>query len=115
MRLSQRQALFASNIAKLILWANEQPGFYVTLGEAWRPPETAALYAQRGLGIERSLHQDRLACDLNLYIDGDYQTLTSAYKPLGEHWKSLHPQHAWGGDFKRADGNHFSFRYDGRA
>ena len=86
-KMSQRQSIFASNAAKLILWANEQPGMYVTLGEAWRPQEMASLYAQRGMGIARSIHQDRMAIDLNLFLNGEYQSTTAAYKPLGEFWK----------------------------
>ena len=36
------------------------------------------------------------------------------YAKLGEFWKSLGDDHAWGGDFKSLDANHFSITYQGR-
>jgi hypothetical protein len=113
MSLSEKQQQFAILVAKLILWADEQ-GYAVTFGEAYRTPEQAALNAKKGSGIANSLHTVRLAVDLNLFKDGLYQTSSEAYKPLGDYWKSLHPDCCFGGDFKpRADGNHFSLQHNG--
>ena len=83
--------------------------WYVTFGEAWRSPETQqAYYAQGKSQVKQSAHMNRLAIDLNLFIDGEYQTKTEAYRPLGEYWKSLDPQNIWGGDWEGfPDGNHF--------
>ena len=85
-------------------------GYEVTFGEAWRPPETAELYAKKGKGIRNSLHRDRLAVDLNLFRDGRYLSSTSSHLKLGEYWESIGG--TWGGRFK--DGNHYSLSHRGR-
>lgn len=108
MSLSASQQTFAVMVAKLIMHVQSLPGYAVTFGEAHRTPEQAALYAAQGKGSKTSLHCHRLAVDLNLFIDGEYQTSTMAYKALGDFWKSLGG--TWGGDFPRADGNHFEYR-----
>lgn len=112
MTLGEKQRLFSEHVALLILQAVRM-GYQVTWGEAWRPPETAELYAKQGRGIKRSLHQDRLAVDLNLFKDGQYLQDTSAHQPLGEWWEKQHELARWGGRFK--DGNHYSFEHEGRA
>jgi hypothetical protein len=116
MTLRQRQSTFIKNFAMLIIWAFDN-GFEVTAGELHRTDEQHQLNRQTGkTRANRSLHQDRLAGDLNLFIDGKYITDTSKYKPLGEYWVSLHRDNVWGGDFNRDgdktttdawDGNHF--------
>jgi hypothetical protein len=111
MTLSEKQQRFAVMIADLITW-NHMQGRAVTFGEAYRTTEQAALHAAAGRGIANSLHTQRLAVDLNLFIGGKYQADTEAYKPLGEYWESLGG--AWGGRFARADGNHFSLEHEGR-
>lgn len=68
-----------------------------------------------------SLHHDALAGDLPMvWPDGRYGTWEE-YQPLGNFWKSLDPDCAWGGDFdlnmdgvKKDDANHFSLRFQGR-
>ena len=113
--LSQAQRAFTRCVGQLILWTYEQ-GLEITLGEAWRSTATARVMAEQGRGIVTSLHIDRLAIDLLLWKEGQYQTQTEAYQSLGTYWKSLHALAAWGGDFMRLkDGNHFSFRWGGRA
>ncbi|EHY4025916.1 M15 family metallopeptidase, partial [Escherichia coli] len=101
---------FAVMIADLIHWAQEH-GYRLTFGEAYRTPEQAALNAKTGKGIRNSLHTLRLAVDFNLFINGEYQTDTDAYRPLGEYWESIGG--TWGGRFSRADGNHFSLEHNG--
>lgn len=114
MKLAQQQRIFAQLVAQLIAWVASQPGMSVRFGEAYRTPEQAALNAKSGAGIANSLHCQRLAVDLLLDIDGVWQTATPAYKPLGDHWKSLHPLCRWGGDFhSNPDGNHFSMEWQG--
>ncbi len=114
MRLAQQQRIFAQLVAKLILWVAAQPGnSAVRFGEAYRTPEQAKLDADKGTGIANSLHCERLAIDLILDVDGIYQANSAAYKKLGEYWKSLHPLCRWGGDFTKADGNHFSMEWGG--
>lgn len=115
MTLGDTQRTFTICIARLIVWVYEQPGWELTLGDAYRSPEEAERLAVEGKGIKDSLHTSRLAIDLNLFVNGEYQVLSSAYLPLGEHWKTLHPLARWGGDFHtRPDGNHFSFTWAGK-
>jgi hypothetical protein len=97
MTLRQKQSKFALMVAELILWAHDQ-GYELTFGEAWR------------IGDPR-LHGKRLAIDLNLFINGKYQTSTEAHRPLGEKWKRMGG--SWGGDFKKPDGNHYSLEHGG--
>lgn len=107
MTIGDKQRIFAHNVAKLITYIYEQ-GYAVSLGEAYRPPETARLYAQQGRGIKDSLHCDKLAIDLNLFDGhGEYLPDTEAHKPFGGYWETLHSDNKWGGMFKRSDGNHY--------
>ena len=112
MTLGDKQRRFTELVGRLIAFAYKE-GFELTFGEAYRTPEQAALNAAKGSGISNSLHTKRLAVDLQLFIDGVYQTDSEAYKPLGDYWKTLDPEAAWGGDFTKPDGNHFSLANDG--
>ena len=110
MTLRERQSLFLQNIALLIGWAFAN-GYELTGGELYRTPEQAEIYAKTGMGITKSLHRQRLAVDLNLFKNGIFYTDTESHKPLGDYWKSLHPDNRWGGDFKnRPDGNHYKMK-----
>lgn len=111
MTLGQKQRLFARLVAGLIEHVYDS-GYEVTLGEAWRPPVTAEAYAKAGKGIANSLHIDKLAIDLNLFLKGVYQPDTEAHRQFGEWWELLHPLCRWGGRF--GDGNHYSLTHEGR-
>jgi len=111
MTLSDKQRLFTKLLGQLIDWAY-QNGMELSLGEAYRTPEQAKLNADRGTGIRNSLHCERLAVDLNLFVAGVYIDSTEGHRRLGEYWESLHPNCRWGGRFK--DGNHYSFSPDGK-
>lgn len=108
--LGEKQRSFPPLVAQLIEWVYKQ-GFELTFGECYRTPEQAALNARSGAGISNSLHTQRLAIDVNLFIDGVYQTETEAYRPMGEFWESLGG--SWGGRFSKPDGNHFSLEWQG--
>lgn len=112
MTLGEKQRRFTELVARLITWCYAN-GYELTFAEAYRTPEQAALNAKTGAGISNSLHTKRLAIDLNLFVNGEYKADTAAYKPLGEYWKSLDPEAAWGGDFSKPDGNHFSLAHEG--
>jgi len=99
MRLSEKQLHFTVMVAKLIEWAFNH-GYGLTFGEAWRPPEMQAIYLAEGkTKVRYSKHQDRLAIDFNLYINGRYIRNPEKYRPLGEFWESLDPKNRWGGRF----------------
>ena len=104
MTLSERQQIFARNVARLILYMAES-NYACTFGETYRTPEQAALNAKKGIGIANSLHCKRLAIDLNLFLDGVYLTGGGHYKQFGTYWVSLHPANRYGGDWDK-DGIH---------
>lgn len=110
MKLSEKQRLFANLLGQFLTWIYAETNYAVTMGECYRTPEMAEIYAKQGKGIKDSLHCKRLAVDLNLFIDGVYKTDTEGYKTLGDKWKSLHPDCRWGGDFSRPDGNHMELK-----
>lgn len=112
MTLGEKQRRFTELVARLISWAYDE-GYELTFGEAYRTPEQAALNAKTGAGISNSLHTQRLAVDLNLFINGVYQPKSEAYEPLGAYWKELDPDCRWGGDFAKPDGDHFSLEHNG--
>jgi hypothetical protein len=108
MTLLAKQKLFVRLVCQLLEHAN-RTGYEVTFGETYRPPETAKIYAMKGIGAEHSLHTKRIAIDLNLFRDGVYLTRSEDYAGLGRYWEQLSgPDHQcrWGGDW--GDGNHFS-------
>jgi len=109
--LRQKQNQFAGMVARLLLRAQEM-GYEATLGEAYRTPEQAILNAKKGTGIRNSLHSARLAIDINLFLNGQWLVGSEDHRPLGEWWESIGG--AWGGRFKRPDGNHYSLEHEGR-
>jgi len=110
MKLSEKQAIFAVNVASLINYIDKQ-GYRVTFGETFRTPEQADIYAKNGKGIKNSLHCKRLSVDLNLFSpEGEYLTDTKSHEPFGKFWKSLHKHNRHGGDFKKPDGNHYEMQ-----
>jgi hypothetical protein len=109
--LSEKQAIFALNVSKLIEYIFDK-GYTCTFGEAYRSPEQAALNAKKGIGIKNSCHTIRLAIDLNLFKGGKYLTDSKVHEPFGLYWEALHPENSWGGRF--GDGNHYSMEHEGR-
>lgn len=117
--LVQKQIIFSRYISILISQFYDQR---ITLGEAWRSPETCSLYEKEGKGIKDSCHILRLALDLNLWVDGKVSNDINHYRRLGEAWKEI-PQlfpdtlpivTCWGGDFKSlCDIYHFSIEHGG--
>ena len=79
-----------------------------TEGDSYRDPRVHGQYGIKvSYAAAKSAHKRRLAADINLYIDGEYQTTTEAHRPYGEYFKALHPDNIWGGDFHKPDGNHY--------
>lgn len=110
--LRRKQSRFLWYVHRLIEWAYDH-GYELTAGELYRTPEQARWNAEKGLGIANSLHTQRLAIDLNLFKDGELLGAVAAYRPLGEFWKALSHDCAWGGDFSRPDPAHFSISHNG--
>lgn len=112
MKLSEKRILFSLLISELIVWAHTQ-GITVAFDEVKRSPEVAKIYAEQGKGISNSLHTLGLAADLIRYEGTAYLSSSHDYKVLGDKWKSMHSLARWGGDFRRADGGHFSLEHNG--
>ena len=109
------QQVFARLVGKF-LTELPQLGYQVTLDEAYRPRETAELYAQQGRGSKHSLHTSRLAIDLNLWRGESLCTTRGSMQAAGDLWKSYGPTCRWGGDFEKLiDPRHFSLEWEGRA
>lgn len=112
-KLSAKRCRFSVAASQLMLWINEQPGYSACFNEVKRSSAQARENVANGIGISNSLHLLGLAVDIVLYKDGVYQTDSEAYRLLGEKWKSMGPDHCWGGDFKKQDGNHISIEHNG--
>lgn len=110
--MSAIQQEFSQAVARLLLKAAEL-GYGVTLGEAYRTPEQAALNAAKGSGISNSLHTERLAIDLNIFRGSVWLTDGGLYADLGNWWLSQGPAYRWGQLFTHKDGNHFAISPDG--
>lgn len=116
--ISQRQALFAHCFGKLIVWLFDN-GYEATVASGYVQPLPDGSVPGH---MKYSVHGDRLAEDLNIYLvgrwmdgldmkgdgngAGDWQI--PHWKQIGDFWKSLDPVCRWGGDFAIKDWNHFS-------
>ncbi len=115
---SDMQFEFAQDSILLELWMIRR-GYKFTYGEAWRSDDTQVFLFEKGLSNikERGPHGNRLAKDYNIWVNKTLTYSKELLKPIGEHWKSLHPLNRWGGDFmvgensnKRWDSSHFERR-----
>ena len=104
MSKSDEQWEFLKDFASLILYA-ERLGYKLTAGELLRPEQMQRIYIEEGKSkVKRSQHQDKLAGDLNLFVDGEIQwSKNKHWTKLGDYWKSLNSKNRWGGDYKTLD------------
>lgn len=79
-------------------------GYEVAMGDGYIRPGT-------GKRASWSLHRKKLANDLDLFYKGKYLRTTKAHRKFGEFWEHLGG--AWGGRFKKPDGNHYSTEHRG--
>ena len=110
MTLRQHQSLFMKDTIMLMNYAYSL-GYDLTYGEVNRDSRWQKMLIRLGLSwTMNSQHLKRLAIDLNLFIDGKYQSSSEAHYKLGKYWESLSPYNVWGGRFH--DGNHYERRHD---
>lgn len=115
MSLREKQSLFARYLARLILWIEAQ-GWEITLSEGYVGDTDAADGDYDGPHVRGGLHYLKLAQDFNLFVSGKLKaTSCPEWYAVGQYWKTLDPQCAWGGDFKSQDYNHVSLRHEGKA
>lgn len=115
--LGTRQRRFSIEIARLIVWAYDELGVQLTIGDAFRDPRMYGEFGQeKGYSSKYSCHKLKLAMDLNLFTNNGrtwtYRIGTKAHQKIGEKWESMGEDHRWGGRFD--DGNHYSFEYQGK-
>src|SRR5215467_6072359 len=135
MSLSDVQQQFSSHLTDLFEHIRSLHGVTFTLGESYRTQEqaeinaltlkqrkdvesilknsypelAAAIGGSTSQGVRNSVHRLKLAQDINIFLNGEYQEGGDVYKQLGEWWKQQHPDARYGGDW--GDGDHFSFVY----
>jgi len=113
--LLQKQQAFAKTLSRFLndLFLR---GYDVTMGECYRPPEMAEIYASQGRGVKNSVHCIKLAVDLNIFYQGKFLTTKEDLEIPGKLWKAYTTdiiKTCWGGDFENTDANHFSFLHNG--
>lgn len=135
--LGAKQRRFALLFARWVV-AVHNMGYAITFGEAYRSDEQAEINAMgaagrrtlvqilmahfpelarriannTGSGIRNSLHESRLAVDVNLFYGGTWISDGGSphWERVGKLWESMGG--TWGGRF--ADANHLSLEHEGR-
>jgi len=109
MALSEQQRAFTRMVVELLTFALSQPGIEITLGEAYRTPEQAALNVKEGKSqTDHSYHCNRLAIDLFLWKNDELTWKIEDYIFLGAYWESLGG--VWGGRWEKLrDAVHFQY------
>jgi hypothetical protein len=113
MTLREARCAFTICLAELILYVVSQ-GYETALDEGL---DRLTEKDPTSDHMKGSLHNVGLAQDLLLYQNGVYLTESAKYQFLGQFWKELGVKKglalAWGGDFTKVDGNHFSLSWNG--
>ena len=95
----EQQNAFIKDFARLILMADSF-GLTVTAGELMRSQEQQNIYLESGrTTIAHSIHQDRMAGDLNFFKDGVLTYAKADIQKLGDYWESLNEHNKWGGNW----------------
>ena len=108
MSLGNDQAEFLLDFCLLVRYASRL--CRVTAGELDRTVDQQRIYVETGRSkTMNSLHLDRMAGDLNFFIDGVYVNSLGdkgleIIKPIGMFWESLDSKNVWGGNFDRDHG-----------
>lgn len=121
LKLWAARCAFTRAIVELLHWADTDPsmaGYEVAFGEGLVALTDAADGDHDGPHLDGGAHYTGLGFDLMIYntigvyiSDGSHP----AYRRLGEKWRRIHWLARWGGDFTKADPNHFSFAWGGMA
>lgn len=111
MTLGEKQRLFTKLVVNLLEFIHSR-GYETTFGDAYRDPRAFGEIGKDGpYGHKASGHKQRLAIDINLFLDGKHLTSDKDHEPFGVWWESQHELCRWGGRFK--DGNHYSLEHNG--
>jgi hypothetical protein len=101
MTLGEKQEIFTSNLAKLIIYA-EGMGFKCRIREVERTAYQQEEYLRLAKSkTPDSRHLKALAADI-YFTKGSLSPVEAkgVLAPLGAYWESLHKDNRWGGNFK---------------
>jgi hypothetical protein len=97
----QQQFEFLMDTMKLLAFIISQ-GFVVTYGEVFRTIEQQQIYFNTGRSkTMNSRHLERMAIDLNFFLNGKVVNNPETLAPIGRYWMSLNPKNRWGGDWNK--------------
>jgi hypothetical protein len=87
-------------------------GYNCVTDEVNRPPELSRLYAEQNKGRHPSIHELKLAADIDIFKADDPESKIplsdgKLFQDIGEYWESIGG--TWGGRW--GDGRHFSHEY----
>ena len=72
------------------------------MGACYRTPEQEAAYQKQGLShTTHSMHEARMAIDLNIFINRVLCTQAIQIQDIGAYWVSLATTNRWGGDWNK--------------
>jgi len=102
-KLSDQQFEFGRDVVLLLLFL-QRNGIKYSIGECWRRRELQKALKEKGWSnTEEGGHQDKLAIDIFMWIDGIFIGYTWENRDrllfVGNFWKSLNPLNVWGGDW----------------
>jgi hypothetical protein len=115
--LREKQSEFLYCLARLIVWVYDQR-WELTLSEGYVGDTDAADGDHDGPHRKGGAHYNRLAVDLNLFVDGKWIKNSDhpAWAAIGRKWESMSSDARWGGRFKPTpDANHLSYFHEGKA
>jgi hypothetical protein len=97
MSLVNEQHEFMLDFAKLISYCANTPNLKVSGGELHRTAEQQQIYVKTGRSkTMNSKHLQRLAIDLNFFIDGKLCYDIPKLEHIGKYWESLSPKNSAG-------------------
>ncbi|MDD5062762.1 MAG: M15 family metallopeptidase [Candidatus Marinimicrobia bacterium] len=101
MSMVQSQFEFLQDTLKLMDFIMRH-GFVITYGEVYRTREQQQIYFNTGRSkTMNSRHLERMALDLNFFLNGRLVNDPEILAPIGRLWMSLNPKNRWGGDWNR--------------
>ena len=113
MKLSDIQNEFMMDVSVLIQYIQTIKGYKCTGGELYRTMDQQRIHLRNGKSTTlRSSHLQRLAIDLNIFINGRLTYKKEDLQEIGEFWENLRPgKNIWGGNWKSfIDTPHFERR-----
>lgn len=100
MKLGEKQEIFTLNMARLILYA-EQNGYKARARELQRTKSQQEEYYKQGKSkTMKSNHLNSTAVDIYFTKNGVLLEKKEELQFLGDYWESLNDKNKWGGNYK---------------